>query len=138
MKKIRRQIALVSAFIALAINVAVIPLETGCQTAGNATVKAEGAVVLTVDAAMKGWKDWVMAGHATQAQVDKVKALYNEYYAAQLLAKQTLVDFLQVSGDTTKSDADRAAAKTALTNASANAAAKSTSLVTTITGLTNK
>lgn len=67
----------------------------GCGTTPAGTAyKVEGTTIATVDTAMQGWADWVKAGHATQKQVDTVKAAYGKYYEAQTLAKSAVDVYL--------------------------------------------
>lgn len=79
--------------------------------------KAEGIVIPSVNAAMQGWRDWVVAGHATQAQVDAVKKAYNTYRSAQIIAKAALERYVadpSVEGEVAASNAAASAAKNAL------------------------
>lgn len=59
----------------------------GCSTPQRAALTATGVQVVTVDAAMNAWGDYVRAGAATQAQVDAVKLAYQHYYQAALVEK---------------------------------------------------
>ncbi len=77
-------------------------LYQGCAKNPQAViVAAEGATVKSVDQGMQAWRDWVVAGRATQQQVDAVKVAYNQYYGAQLGAKAALE--LWVSSNTPES-----------------------------------
>lgn len=78
--------------------------ETGCGTTPiNATVKAEGVIIASVDTGMKIWADQVNAGKATQAQVDTIKTAYNAYYDAQMVAKAAIEKVI-VNGSTNVTD----------------------------------
>jgi len=59
----------------------------GCKTPEQAAYRATGAVVISVDAAMKGWGDYVRAGMATVQDQAKVRAAYEKYQAAVRSAK---------------------------------------------------
>lgn len=56
------------------------------QTPTDVAYKTEGVIITTVDSTMKAWADYVKSGQATQKEVDTVKALYNDYRNAQILA----------------------------------------------------
>lgn len=71
--------------------VALLPLELltpGCATTplGKA-VQADGVVLIGVNQGMRAWHDYVIAGRATQKQLEAVQAAYTIYYNAELLAK---------------------------------------------------
>ncbi len=51
----------------------------GCATWQQSTGKSLVSVVITVDAAMKGWKVWVKEGLATPDDEARVKAAYQHY-----------------------------------------------------------
>src|ERR1035437_8843236 len=79
---------------------------TSCSTSPTAAIVTSEAVVITsVDTGMKVWHDWVVAGKATQSQVDAVKKAYNYYYDAQQVAKAGL-EMSLVSGTNTISATD--------------------------------
>jgi hypothetical protein len=66
-----------------------------CLTACRTAYQTTGVVVHTVDAAMKGWGDWVRAGKATPTEEAAVKRAYQAYqqsmetaYAAYLAAQE--------------------------------------------------
>jgi hypothetical protein len=70
-------------------------LPTGCSSTPEAVAtQAAGTQVLTVDAAMKGWADWVNQGRATQEQVDKVRDLYMTYYIAAKAEEKALIAYV--------------------------------------------
>ncbi len=60
-------------------------LVTGCKTANTAAYKGTGAVVVTVDAAMSAWGDYVSANHPPVEKELKVKAAFDKYKAAALV-----------------------------------------------------
>lgn len=78
--------------------VSTIFMYTGCATSpvGKA-VQANSVIIYGVDNSMKAWHDYVVAGNATQQQVDQVKVAYGYYYNAQLLNKAALEKWL-ISG----------------------------------------
>src|SRR5712671_6391455 len=82
MKKILLILMLVTGYAAIGL--------VGCGTPASTAYRAEGIVITTVDGAMQAWAEWVKGGHATQAQVDAVKAAYNKYYDAQQAALQAV------------------------------------------------
>jgi len=60
----------------------------GCGTTPARTaLTATGIQVVTVDAAMSAWADFVRAGYANPAQVQAVKSAYQHYYNAALAEK---------------------------------------------------
>ena len=69
---------------------------TGCKNTSPTSViyRAEGTTTLSVDAAMKGWSDWVAQGFATSNQVQTVHDAYNKYYASQMVAKAAVDDWI--------------------------------------------
>ena len=75
----------------------------GCKSPTTTVVQAEGVLITTVDTGMKVWATYVNAGHATQAQVDKVKAAYNVYYTAQLAAQAAIEKVIE-NGTGSQSD----------------------------------
>lgn len=85
-----------------AVPLAVTLLLTGCgSTPTVAAYKAEGFVITGVDATMNGWRDYVVAGGATQTQVNSVKKAYGQYVDAQKVAKAALETAI---ADPTKED----------------------------------
>jgi hypothetical protein len=64
--------------------IALAGLATGCKTANTAAYKATGAVVVTVDAAMSAWGDYVRTSHPPVAQEIAVKDAFEKYKAAAL------------------------------------------------------
>lgn len=104
--------------------VALLALVPACNsTPTGIAYKAEGVTILTVDAAMNGWRDWVNGGHATAAQVEQVHAAYNRYYDAQQVAKVALEAAL--GGSTQQTSA-------ALSAAQISAASSQASLISLI------
>lgn len=78
---------------------------TGCNTTPlNKAVKSEAVLITSVDTGMHVWYDRVIAGNATQNQVDTVKAAYVTYYNAQQIAKAALEKWA-ASGNPTDSAA---------------------------------
>lgn len=85
---------------------------SGCfSTTTGKVVQAEGVIITSVDVGMKSWKDYVVAGKATQNQVDTVKKYYDIYYNAQLASKAALEKYVasksadDLAATTTASDA---------------------------------
>lgn len=64
------------------------------KSPANVAYKTEGVIIASVDTGMQIWADQVRAGHATQSQVDAVKAGYQTYYNAQQAAKAALSKYL--------------------------------------------
>lgn len=63
----------------------------GCKTPPDrVAVTSAETVVITVDAAMQAWREQVVAGKATQTQVEAVRSAYNKYYAASLVERDAL------------------------------------------------
>ena len=62
-------------------------LFVGCQTSG----KFLATTVTTVDAAMKGWAEYVVIGGATEQQQMSVKAAYEKYQVAEQAAEAAYV-----------------------------------------------
>lgn len=87
---------------------------TGCGSTPQATAThVAGAQVLTVDAAMQAWAEWVNAGYATQAQVDAVRDAYMTYYIAAQAEKKTLLASVQGTDPNAPKDAWQTAASAA-------------------------
>jgi hypothetical protein len=80
-----------------------------CKNPSAAPIQAEGVVVTTVDAGMRGWAIYVQSGKATQAQIDAVKAAYNTYYNAQVIAESALEAYVS-NGSTNSVDSTTAQA----------------------------
>jgi len=90
---------------------------TGCSTTQVQTItKTEAVLISSVDTAMNVWHDWVVAGKATQAQVDAVKKAYNYYYDAQQVLKAAL-EMSTVSTGTNAPTSDVTTANNAVLNA---------------------
>jgi len=54
----------------------------GCSTANQTAYRATGAAVVTVDAAMKAWGDYVSKNHPGAATEQKVADAYTKYQAS--------------------------------------------------------
>lgn len=67
---------------------------TGCGTPSAKTTQVAGSVTITVDAAMKSWGEWVRANKATVEQRVQVRAAYQKYQAAMLIAEKVAVNVL--------------------------------------------
>lgn len=90
-------------------------VSTGCKSSPIGVVaKTEGVLITSVNTGMNVWGDYVRAGHATQAQVDTVKADYNLYFNAQQVAKAAIEKAL-AAGSTDLTEVNTANA--AVTNA---------------------
>lgn len=77
---------------------------TGCSTNSTSTsIKAEGAIITTVDAGMKAWAAYANSGKATTTQINNVENAYNAYYTAQLAAASAL-ETIVTSGSTNTVD----------------------------------
>ena len=63
---------------------------SGCKSPVQTAIKAEGVLIVSVDTGMNLWHDRVVAGKATQSQVDAVHKAYNAYYDAQMTAKAVI------------------------------------------------
>jgi len=88
----------------------------GCQTSPTQTaIKVEGVLIVSVDAGMSEWHDYVVAhltdGKVTQKQIDSVRDAYNAYYSAQQIAKAALMKSISTTpnGNQAEVDATRAA-----------------------------
>lgn len=65
--------------LALGFVIAACAPSTGCQNPERTAYQSTGVVVLSVDAAMNGWGDYVRAGKASAEDEAKVKAAYLKY-----------------------------------------------------------
>lgn len=65
---------------------------TGCVSVQSTAGKMLASTALTVDASMKGWAQWVVAGQANADQETKVKAAYIKYQAAMNIAKNAYAE----------------------------------------------
>lgn len=72
---------------------------TGCKSPEATAYKVDGTIITTVDAAMMAWRDYVLAGKATQTQVDTVKAAYRRYYDAELIFEQGVIAYKSAPDD---------------------------------------
>ncbi len=93
----------------------------GCSTSKTQNaIKAEGALITTVDTGMGLWRDYVTLhvsdGKVTQKQIDTVRLAYNSYYAAQQVAKAAIE---KVMSGVSTNQADIATANAAVANAEA-------------------
>lgn len=59
----------------------------GCASFQVTSGKLLASSALSVDAAMKGWAQWVVAGQATTDQESAVKAAYQRYQVSMSLAQ---------------------------------------------------
>lgn len=96
------------AFLLCMIPVAEMAILSGCSTSPvQATIKAEGALITSVDVGMNMWHDYVVLhltdGKVTQKQIDTVKEYYNTYVSAQVIAKAAIEKAL-ASGSTSSED----------------------------------
>ena len=63
----------------------------GCSTqAVNTSVTTERVLIASVNTGMNVWRDYVVAGKATQSQIDTVHTAYDTYYNAQQMAKAAI------------------------------------------------
>lgn len=80
-------------------------LFTGCNTPPTTVAyRVEGVVITTVDKGMNAWRDYVVAGFATKAQVLQVKDAYDKYYNAQLLARAAFEKAMAEADSATAAD----------------------------------
>lgn len=73
-------------------------LYLGCKNLETNTYKATGVVIISVDAAMKAWGDYVRAYQGTVRSVPldnqrTVKAAYDKYYAAVQLERSAITAY---------------------------------------------
>lgn len=86
----------------------------GCKSPVQTAIKADGVLIVSVDTGMNLWHDRVVAGKATQSQVDAVHKAYNQYYDAQMTAKAVIEKVLT---NVSTNSADAATANAAVSNA---------------------
>lgn len=108
MKKLNRFSYAIAGILAIALICGAGTLITSCSTnATQTTIKAEGALITSVDVGMHGWATYVgqhtSDGKVTQAQIDAVKQAYNAYYVAQQVAKAA-IEKQMASGSTNSVD----------------------------------
>ncbi len=102
---------------------------TGCQT----TYKAEKAADITVTAAMTAWGDYVAQFHPPVEQEQKVKAAFEKYQAAQILAVDATKAMFDLTATNGISDPTATSvAKAKVSQASASAAGALADLVALI------
>ncbi len=98
------------------ISVSLALLLVGCATSfQNTGAKVLTSTALTVDASMKGWAAYVVAGGSTPAEEQNVKTAYGQYQIAMMVAQRSYVAAVN-SGDQT----GWTSAKLTLTSSSAN------------------
>ena len=64
---------------------------TGCQSENRAAYVATGSVIVTVDAAMSAWGDYVRAGKATRDDQIRVRDIYLKYQAAIAIERDAVL-----------------------------------------------
>jgi len=74
-------------------------LAIGCSSPQQAAYRTTGSVVITVDAAMNGWGDYVRAGLSKPDEEAKVKAAYEKYQGTIRLARTLTDSFVNNAGD---------------------------------------
>lgn len=96
-------IKLILAVISISGAVCLAGLFNGCVSTTPVTIaaKTEGVTITAVNAAMFSWRDWVVAGNATQNQVDAVKTAYGQYLQSQLVASNAFVAYFKSASDST-------------------------------------
>ena len=72
----------------------------GCASFQNSAGKTLASVATTVDAAMKGWAAYVVAGGASEVQQNEIKVLYRQYQIAMFAAETAFIE-LSKTGDRT-------------------------------------
>ncbi len=72
-------------FFVIAPTALVLATTEGCKTANRSAYVVTGSVVVTVDAAMKAWGDYVHANHPPLSQEVAVKNAFEKYQAAALV-----------------------------------------------------
>lgn len=98
-----------------ALGIGICGLVQGCATTTTGKIiQSEGVIITSVDTGMMMWRDQVVAGKATQAQVDTVHKYYDVYYTAQLTAKGALEAYV---AHTDTNEVDVVTANTAVANA---------------------
>jgi predicted small secreted protein len=85
---------LIGATVALLIN------NTACNTVRGTGGKVIASTALSVDAAMKGWAQYVVSGKATPVQEQNVREYYRRYQIAILVAHDAYAQSV-TSNDTT-------------------------------------
>jgi hypothetical protein len=101
-----------------------VALLAGCGTTpGNVAYRSEGTTILTVDAGMRAWADYVAQEKASPGELDAVRNAYERYYAAQMTVKAALELYLATANP---DNAD------ALSKLTAAAAEQSTALINLI------
>lgn len=82
-------------------------LMAGCSTMERGTYQVLGTTAATVDAAMKGWGDYVRAGKATTADEATAMQLYAKYQGAMRVAKAAVLS-LKKNEASTQADWEKA------------------------------
>jgi hypothetical protein len=70
----------------------------GCASLETNAYRTIGSTAVTVDAAMRGWGDYVRAGKATPANQVAVKGAYLRYQTAMTVAQQAVIVY-KANGD---------------------------------------
>ncbi len=68
----------------------------GCQTG----IRSTRVALVTVDASMAAWSEYVHSGKASPDQVAKVHAAYDKYWATVLVARQVALAVKMAESDT--------------------------------------
>lgn len=98
--------------------------QSGCANPGATSHKVEVTTIPSVNAAMDQWKDYVLAGKASQAQLDQIKSAYQVYFTAQVHAKAAELAWV---------NSKLAQDQTAFTDAAADAATKGAGVIALVT-----
>jgi hypothetical protein len=107
---------ILSLLIAALLVAPVAPTLVGCGTTVPAkAAQGEKILIQSVNDGMALWADRVNAGKATQKQVDQVRKSYNDYLAAQAVAKAAIEK--AITAGTASSSADIGAANAAVSAA---------------------
>lgn len=72
----------------------------GCASFQSNAGKSLATVATTIDAAMKGWAGYVVAGGASETQQTEVKAVYHQYQVVMFAAETAYIE-MSKTGDRT-------------------------------------
>lgn len=88
-------------FVPIAVLLAFFVFLAGCATTETNAYKVIGTTANTVEAARKGWNDWIRAGKDKPGERAQAQAVYAKYQAAMKVAEAAVTSYRLNPADTT-------------------------------------
>src|SRR5437870_6655809 len=70
---------------------ALVYISFGCASTQDKSAKLLASTAVVVDATMKGWASYVVAGRATPAQEQSVRTAYSQYQQSMTIAQNAMI-----------------------------------------------